>query len=427
MLAKGLRTAYLLLLPVFVLVSAAAPRAVSAAGLADRFAQVIRDMLALPYQPAYVPTGMDTAFSPALVPNTLPAQDYTTGSVPGDPDAPAWPSAFQQVILTSGDGAQLIGMLGLHPGRHPGVVVVHGFNTHGIASVIRWAAMLYANGYNVLAADQRDFSFEYAAGYGYPSFLQTFGWKESQDVVAAGRYLKARPGVTSVGVVGFSEGAQNTVLAMAASAGQVFAAGLTFSAPADQNTQIYSTASPPDCQTPLCTYPVTDALVTLVVPPYSYTDVCAALTDAGKYYGVDPFSILAAESAFHAQTHVTAPLLNFYAADDPLVQPFQAAMMAGYEGASSPRHTLLIRRGAHAYYYDRWWQQKAILLYFKAMLPGANGDVTLTTVPTVNQTPDGTPLATQLVDLGTPTRAEADAYLAPYVCDTTRGAPAAAP
>ena len=39
--------------------------------------------------------------------------------------------------------------------RRP-VVVVHGFNTHGIGSVIRWAAMIYKNGYNVLAADHLD-------------------------------------------------------------------------------------------------------------------------------------------------------------------------------------------------------------------------------------------------------------------------------
>jgi hypothetical protein len=29
-------------------------------------------------------------------------------------------------------------------------------------------------------------AFEYSAGYGYPNFPQTFGWKEVQDVVAAG-------------------------------------------------------------------------------------------------------------------------------------------------------------------------------------------------------------------------------------------------
>ena len=218
-------------------------------------------------------------------------------------------------------------MLALQPGSRAGVVVVHGFNTHGNLSVIRWAAMLHKNGYNVLAADQRDFSFEYPAGYGHPRFPQTFGWKEAEDVVAAGRYLKAQPGVTTVGVVGFSAGAQNTVLALAQSGPSVFAAGLTFSAPADQDTQIYSTASPPDCETPACTYPATDGLILLVVPPYNYDDPCAVLNDAGSYYGIDPFSILAQESAFHAQTRVNVPLLNFYAADDPLVQPFQAVMM----------------------------------------------------------------------------------------------------
>src|ERR1043165_2561504 len=106
-------------------------------------------------------------------------------------------------------------MLALHPRIHPAVVVAHGFNTHGYASVVRWAALLYANGYDVLAADQRDFAFESQAGYGYPAWLQTFGWKESQDVLAAGRFLAAQPGTGAIGVVGFSEGAQNTVLALA--------------------------------------------------------------------------------------------------------------------------------------------------------------------------------------------------------------------
>ena len=51
---------------------------------------VVDQVLAEPYQPAYVPAGFDTAF-PGMVANTLPAQDYTTGSVPGNPDHPEWP------------------------------------------------------------------------------------------------------------------------------------------------------------------------------------------------------------------------------------------------------------------------------------------------------------------------------------------------
>jgi dienelactone hydrolase len=403
--------------------AAAAPAA--ADSRADRFAATVDHVLAEPYQPAYVPLGNDAAFDEPT-PNTAPAEDYTSSSIPGSPDYPAWPSSFRPVQLASADGAPLLGMLSLRPGSHPGVVVVHGFNTHGYASVVRWAALLAARGYDVLAADQRDFNFEYTAGLGWPSWLQTFGWKESEDVLAAGRYLAAQPGVNAVGVVGFSEGAQNTVLALAADAASgapVFRAGLTFSGPADQNTQISTTAVPAGCSTPLCTYPATDALVALVTP--KETSACGALADAGAYYGVDPFTILARETAFHAQTRVTVPLLNVYANDDSLVAPFQASMMAAYESGSPLQRTVLLQRGEHAYFFDRWWQQRAVLLYFKEQLAPARNDATISTDATVNGTPGGLAAARQQVALGAPSRAWADAQVAPYVCDTTRGAPGA--
>ena len=126
--------------------------------------------------------------------------------------------------------------------------------------------------------------------------------------------------------------------------------------PADQNAQVYSTAEPPGGQTPYCTFPATLALALLVVPPYSKGDPCKILTTAGSTYGADPYSILAAS------------LLNVYSADDPLVQPFHATMMAGYEGANPLQLSLEVRNGNHAYFYDRWWQQRAALLYFEKTL-----------------------------------------------------------
>jgi pimeloyl-ACP methyl ester carboxylesterase len=403
------------------------PAAAHADSRADRFAASVASILAEPYQPAYVPLGNDSAFADPVA-NTAPAEDYTSGSIPGSPDAPAWPSWFRSVTFTSLDGAPLLGELAVHDRPAPGIVVVHGFNTHGYASVIRWAAMLYANGYDVFAADQRDFSFESAAGYGYPLWQQTFGWKESADVLAAGRYLAAQPGVGSIGLVGFSEGGQNTVLALsldAQSGAPVFSAGLQFSGPADQDTQIYSTAVPSGCASPFCTYPVTDALVQLVVPPYTQSDVCAVLDASAASYGTDGFSVISHESAFHAQTSVTVPLLSFYSADDSLVAPFEGRMMAAYESGNPLQRTIELQRGEHAYFYDRWWQQRAILLYFKAMLKSAVKNDTVTTFSTVNQTAGGAPAGLQTADLGSPTRAWADAQLAPYVCDTTRGAPGA--
>lgn len=415
-----------------LLAAGAAAALLAPAALADspgqRLDAAVQALLAEPYQPAYVPTGRDAAFPDADVANTAPAQDYTTGSIPGSPDAPAWPAAFEPVLFSSADGAPLLGQLGVHPGvRRPGVVVVHGFNTHGYASVIRWAAALYAAGYDVLAADQRDFSFAYGAGLGYPAWEQTFGWKESEDVLAAGRYLKAQPDVGSVGVVGFSEGGQNTVLALAldaASSNPVFRAGLQFSGPADQDTQIYSTAMPAGCATPLCTYPATEALALLVVPPYSTGNPCTILDRAAALYGTDAFSILAHETAFHAQARVRVPLLSVYSADDSLVPAFQAGMMAGYAAGNPSLRVLELQRGEHAYFYDRWWQQRAILLYFRSTLPDAARNPAVGTEPTVDRTPGGAPAGSQLVPLAA-SRASADAQLAPFICDTTRGAPGA--
>ena len=413
-----------------VLTLAGATAATAGTSQAERFDGAVDALLAQPYQPNYVPLGFDAAFD-AVVPNTAPAQDYTTGSVPGNPDHPDWPASFKEVVITSGDGARLTGRLSLRPGTHPGVVVVHGFNTNGKESVIRWAAILARNGYNVLAADQRDFKAEYNAGYGYPGPRQSFGWKEAEDVLAAGRYLARQPGVGSIGVDGFSLGGQDPVLALALDAAakrsqRVFAAGLNFSGPADQATQVYSTAVPAGCVTPACTYPATDALVALVVPPYSYSDPCKVLAAAATYYGTDSFTIMSKENAFHRQVKATVPLLNVYAADDSLVAGFQATMMAGYEGGNPLQLTLELERGEHAYFFDRWWQQRAILLYFKRLLPGADTDPTVETGATVGQTAGGTPAGSQLVDLGSPSRADADALLGPFPCDTSRGAPGAA-
>lgn len=394
----------------------------AAADPGARFAAAVQQILAQPYQPDYVPAGYDSAFGAASVLNVLPAEDYTSGSIPGDPDAPPWPAAFEHVLFFSGDGAPLFGELALHAAPAPGVVVVHGFNTHGYASVVRWAAMLYANGYDVFAADQRDYFYEnQVVGDGYPAWQQTFGWKESQDVLAAGRYLSSQPHVTSTGVVGFSEGGQNTVLALALDNGHVFSAGLQFSGPADQDTQIYSTAVPSGCSTPFCTYPATDALVSLVVP--NQTDACGALASAGTLYGTNGFGILSHETAAHAQVKVTVPLLSFYSADDSLVPAFEAQMMAGYETGNPMQATYEVSRGEHAYFYDRWWQQRAILLYFKNVLPSAANDPSVTTDPTVNQTAGGVQFGDQLVSLAGASRTATDARLAPYVCDTSLGSP----
>jgi hypothetical protein len=123
---------------------------------------------------------------------------------------------------------------------------------------------------------------------------------------------------------------------------------------------------------------------------------------------------------------VSGPLLNVYSADDSLVAPFEARMMAGYETGNPLQRTVELQRGEQAYFFDRWWQQRAISLYFKNLLPGAAADPTIETGATVGQTAGGAAAGSQLVDLGSPTRADADALFGPDPCDTARGAPGTA-
>jgi hypothetical protein len=100
-------------------------------------------------------------------------------------------------------------------------------------------------------------------------------------------------------------------------------------------------------------------------------------------------------------------------------------MVAGYQAGNPIQLTLEVSRRNHAYFYDRWWQQRSALTYFKRLLPDAFSNLLVTTQPTVNQTPAGASFGSQLVPLGSPSRADADALLAPYAY-TSRPAPAAA-
>jgi dienelactone hydrolase len=297
------------------------------------------------------------------------------------------------------------------------VIVVHGFNTHGYDSVIRWAAMLYANGYDVLAADQRDFFFENQDGFGYPSWQQTFGWKESEDVLAAGRYLAAQTGVRGkLGIVGFSEGGQNTVLTLALDRGKVFGAGLQFSGPLDSDARQLLVAA-------LHLPGHRRARRARRAAPGRRLRRARVRRDAVRHGRVWDPRARGRDARADAQTRVTVPLLSFYSADDSLVPSFEAQMLADYEGGNSLQATYEVSRGEHAYFFDRWWQQRAILLYFKELLPAARDTASVTADATVNQTAGGLPFGDQLVPLAPPSRVHGDAQLAPYVCDTTRGIP----
>ena len=244
------------------------------------FDEAVDAVLDLPYDPGYLPTGTDAAFGDDDFPAAFPGTDTSTGSccvgpVPDQPPLadlappfPQFPDGFELVELASYDGTPLHAFVGIHDGA-PGVVVMHGFNSNGKWSVVRYAAALYANGFSVIAPDHRDVGREWERGGSWhPDGRrgQGLGWKESQDLLVAAEELRDR-GAPRVGVLGFSEGAQNTILALGQDLDGVVDAVLTFSGPADQAT--LADRSPA----------TTAALLTTVV---NEPDLCAYLDGVGQ-------------------------------------------------------------------------------------------------------------------------------------------------
>jgi predicted alpha/beta-fold hydrolase len=124
-----------------------------------------------------------------------------------------YPEEFENVVIESFDGTPLTCAVGIHKDgkARPAIVMSHGFmgskNDHYI---IDTALRAYAEwGFNVLGIDLRNFGRSQSLSHG-PT---TAGWKESEDLLAAAKYMSERPEVTSVGITGFSMGAGSTIIA----------------------------------------------------------------------------------------------------------------------------------------------------------------------------------------------------------------------
>jgi predicted alpha/beta-fold hydrolase len=116
----------------------------------------------------------------------------------------AYPSQFSDHVLQGADDEHIAATVGLQgaPAR-PGLIVVHGLFSSRRFDYVRQIAIraYYEWGFNVLALDLRSFGLTNLTSQA-PT---TVGWKEGEDVVAAGRYLK-QLGATTVGALGISLG-----------------------------------------------------------------------------------------------------------------------------------------------------------------------------------------------------------------------------
>jgi predicted alpha/beta-fold hydrolase len=148
----------------------------------------------------------------------------------------AYPAQFSDHVFQGADDEHIAATVGLQqtPER-PGLIVVHGLFSSRRFDYVRQIAVraYYDWGFNVLALDLRSFGLTNLASQA-PT---TVGWKEGEDVVAAGRYLK-QLGASTVGALGISLGGSAVLGACHAEGAEEALDGgiLAVSPPADVKT-----------------------------------------------------------------------------------------------------------------------------------------------------------------------------------------------
>ena len=119
-----------------------------------------------------------------------------------------YPAQFDQHIFEGADGERIAANVAIQEAERPALIVVHGLFSSSRFDYVRQIAVraYYEWGFNVAALDLRSFGMTELTTHA-PS---TAGWKEGEDIVALGRYMKSL-GSTTCGALGISLGGSSVV------------------------------------------------------------------------------------------------------------------------------------------------------------------------------------------------------------------------
>jgi alpha-beta hydrolase superfamily lysophospholipase len=115
----------------------------------------------------------------------------------------SYPAQFTDHVFEGADGERIAATIAVHDSPRPALIVVHGLFTSRRFDYVRQIAVeaFYEWGFNVAAVDLRSFGLTNYTS----SAPSSAGWKEGEDLVALGVYLK-QLGATSAGTLGISLG-----------------------------------------------------------------------------------------------------------------------------------------------------------------------------------------------------------------------------
>lgn len=282
-----------------------------------------------------------------------------------------YPADFRRIEITSEDGTPISAVVGIHKdGRpRPALIMVHGLfgskNLWFSQQVV--LAAYYGWGYNAMAIDLRFFG----ESKKYSDAPGTGGWKEGQDILAAARYLKSLPEVTSVGAMGGSMGAASTMLAAAQDPERLLDGGtVAWHGYGDIASQIRHISTRPGPLEPFfgaylffmgCLH------LTLGRDARRWPDFEGYLFDhCASYYGVTPEE-LKQNSSPAAQLHrVEVPFLAINSDDDPIVPAEQGEILEKAAASNPWTEVLRFPFGGHCAFavVDKAWMARVVRSFY---------------------------------------------------------------
>ncbi|MHB8895464.1 MAG: alpha/beta hydrolase family protein [Candidatus Geothermincolia bacterium] len=297
-----------------------------------------------------------------------------------------YPEQFEHVVIESFDGTPISAAVGIHKDKpRPAIVMSHGFmgskNDHYIIETALTAFSEW--GFNVLGIDLRNFGRSQSLSHG-PT---TAGWKESEDLLAAAKYLSERPEVTSVGITGFSMGAGSTMVAAARAAEFPYLTGgaIAWNGYADARRMIEYISTRPPLTDPFMPVYWAFRLMHKVrredMKNYIDDPELLAYLDGGfesagfktyvekiaaPHYGLTLDEYFEKASPANYMADVKVPLLVIHAEDDMICLPSEMDEVAEAAAGNPNVQLMMLPAGNHCMfrYLDKDWYDKVMRDFF---------------------------------------------------------------
>jgi predicted alpha/beta-fold hydrolase len=264
----------------------------------------------------------------------------------------AYPRQFTDHIFAGADGEHIAASVGLHSSPRPGLIVVHGLFSSRRFDYVREIAVraFFDWGFNVAAVDLRSFGLTNLTSQAPTSI----GWKEGEDLIAAGRYLKGL-GATSVGALGISLGGSAVLGAChPEGADEALDGGiLALSPPADTRAMAERLSREVPITHPA--YPMRygfKAMLTSRIREARWPLDVSSFVDPielvfAPYYEVEPDELWRRSSARNHIAKARVPVLVLHPRDDHLIPVEHAQMLAEAARGNDDVRVWVLEGGAH--------------------------------------------------------------------------------